>query len=1108
MSISSRQSELFTAENWQVLYQAFTSINFNASDPATINAALQQYIRVNYPEDFNDWIASSEFVAIIDLLSWLAGNLAFKTDLSVRENFADTAEARSSILRLARFLSYNPSRNQPAVGLVKVVAIATNDDVTDSFGNNLINQTILWGDPDNENWLDQSTCILNNAFAQTNPFGLPLKTGYVNTTSAQVYRVNSYVSQTNLGYSTYVGGSSMSFEVCDADFDGNGNIFERAPDPQAAFHLLYLNDGLGANSTETGFFMMFKQGQTTSQLFGIASPVENQTIDITDNGVNQNDVWVQTIDQNGLVSVNWTKVPSVLSANITYNALPASQRNIFSVISRDNDAVTIRFSDGRFGNAPYGNIQVTYRVSNGLAYTIKPQEMSQIVQTFSFYNSTGALKTISLTFALQESVSNAAPAETIEQIRSRMTSVYATQNRMVSGEDYNTFPLSTNLAIKVKALNRVYSGQSRYIDLNDPTGTYQDLSIFADDGIYFNQAFNAYREITLTPNLTSAQIIGSSLQPMLSAQSVNDAVRDIYLRSIQAGLLPLAVTPNVWNQSSASLYTSTGYFQSSNVLLQPGCMLQVTPATGLPYWVGLVSIVATSTATSSPYRGSAGPVTLTQTIPDQSVISTILPAFLPELPSSLVSTMQGMITNRLSFALGWDCLTNNGSWVILPSQVLATNALINNPLTASNSVIPVATMDFLTAIYRIRVIGLRSVFESLSTVEWFDDGIRAIDMDTGAAGLDTVSIMRFNTNINDPFMRALPRSYDLAVGSIYTYADGTPEPRRTQVKLVDSNGDGFPDDPDTFFRIAPYASVPSLLFWSTTSAPYVTPLYGVVIFANDTQMNATTDLATGTVAFVLAGVGSITYSQTFWVFTAGVWIQDINDTYSFAEGRGPNVGNSLIIGNDTVEGDFLNFHWKHYAPSDHRIDPAQTNLHDIFVLTYSYDLAVRQWIANGAAPALMPMPPTEFDLRVAFASMNDFRMFSDGIVWRPVRYKMLFGQASDPELQVQFKVVRLPNASTSDNEIKTAIINAINAYFVADNWDFGDTFYFTELAAYIHQQLAGQIGSIVPVPLSADGQFGDSFEVACRADEIFISTAQVSDIVIIASNTPAALRLR
>ena len=71
------------------------------------------YIRLNYPEDFNDWIESSEFVALVDLLAYLGQSLAFRMDLNTRENFLDTATRRESIFRLARMLNYQPQRCIP-----------------------------------------------------------------------------------------------------------------------------------------------------------------------------------------------------------------------------------------------------------------------------------------------------------------------------------------------------------------------------------------------------------------------------------------------------------------------------------------------------------------------------------------------------------------------------------------------------------------------------------------------------------------------------------------------------------------------------------------------------------------------------------------------------------------------------------------------------------------------------------------------------------------------------------------------------------------------------------------------------------------------------------
>ena len=77
------------------------------------------------------------------------------------------------------------------------------------------------------------------------------------------------------------------------------------------------------------------------------------------------------------------------------------------------------------------------------------------------------------------------------------------------------------------------------------------------------------------------------------------------------------------------------------------------------------------------------------------------------------------------------------------------------------------------------------------------------------------------------------------------------------------------------------------------------------------------------------------------------------------------------------------------------------------------------------------------------------------------------------------------------------MIAAINEFFALDNWDFGDSFYFTELAAYIHNQLAPDLLTVVIVPNQAGQTFGSLFQIACAADEIFISGATVDDVSII-----------
>jgi hypothetical protein len=118
----------------------------------------------------------------------------------------------------------------------------------------------------------------------------------------------------------------------------------------------------------------------------------------------------------------------------------------------------------------------------------------------------------------------------------------------------------------------------------------------------------------------------------------------------------------------------------------------------------------------------------------------------------------------------------------------------------------------------------------------------------------------------------------------------------------------------------------------------------------------------------------------------------------------------------------------------------------------------------------------------------------------------LFGSKANSELQATFKVVRAENSRISNSEIKTRVIDIINEYFDIENWDFGDTFYFSELGAYLHQELSQDIGSVVIVPKTSSQSFGELFQIICNTNEIFISSATVNDVEIIDSVTATQLQ--
>jgi hypothetical protein len=133
-------------------------------------------------------------------------------------------------------------------------------------------------------------------------------------------------------------------------------------------------------------------------------------------------------------------------------------------------------------------------------------------------------------------------------------------------------------------------------------------------------------------------------------------------------------------------------------------------------------------------------------------------------------------------------------------------------------------------------------------------------------------------------------------------------------------------------------------------------------------------------------------------------------------------------------------------------------------------------------------------------------MISDNVILNSVVFKPLFGIKATPELRATLKVVRSSNSAVSVSEIKSRMVAAVNEYFTIDKWDFGLTFYFSELAAYLHRELGDIISTVVLVPQDPLKSFGDLYEIRCAADEIFVNAATVNDIEVIDALTASELR--
>jgi hypothetical protein len=118
----------------------------------------------------------------------------------------------------------------------------------------------------------------------------------------------------------------------------------------------------------------------------------------------------------------------------------------------------------------------------------------------------------------------------------------------------------------------------------------------------------------------------------------------------------------------------------------------------------------------------------------------------------------------------------------------------------------------------------------------------------------------------------------------------------------------------------------------------------------------------------------------------------------------------------------------------------------------------------------------------------------------------LFGEQADQRLRAKFRVIKSATSSFSEERIKQEIVSVINTYFDISGWDFGDTFYATELISLIHQRLGPQISSVVIVPTYSVNSFGSLFTIESGFDEILQSAASFDDIEIVDAFTPSVLR--
>lgn len=1128
MATSSRQSALFGLNDWKTIYQTFQQADFRSYDYETLRKAFVDYLRVYYPETFNDYTESSEYIALLDVIAFMGQGLAFRGDLNARENFIDTAERRDSVIKLANLVSYTPKRNLAGQGYLKVTSISTTQNITDINGTNLSNITVLWNDPANPNWLEQMNTIWNATLINTQKIGRPGNVQDILGVTTSEYAIQIAPNALPIvPFTSAVNGQSMNFELCSVTSVDQDYIYELPPAPNQRFNMLYRNDKLGFGSPETGFFFYFKQGTLTNYDFTLQQQISNQNIDIGDiQGVNNTDTWLYQLNQNGVRTL-WKKVDNIYADAYLQNE--SSMRKIYSVNSGFNDTVSYVFGDGVFSEIPVGNFRAYVRASNALTYTIEPNEMSNISVAFTYIDRTGKAQTLTVGLTLPLSVNNAQARETLANIKQRAPTRYYTQNRMVNGEDYNNFPYTLySSIIKSKAINRSSVGVSKNLDLLDPTGKYSSTNSFGSDGAIYQSDAEGFLALTINNTSDIISFFTNDLASVLSLNKANQYYIQNYPRYTVTSLNNPTTPANqivYWKTSTVDTSTETGYFYtktgalnipisigtfaSTNVkYITTGALMKFLAPTGMYFdsqnrlksgipgpgdsttmWATVLNVVGDgSNNGEGSFANGTGPVKVNGYVPDGAILGTVIPVFDNIIPNTLIQEAIIRMELNQNFTLVFDnsLLINQQRWSI--AKFDNPNYFVKFTSTANGR-------------YTITYRALSYYFGSVADTRFTLNRNEIVyDPFSGKIVQDFINMLSINTQPNSNL--ALGKDYKVNIVGQTTMSDGYINDFEVEIAATDVNNRQIILDPDYFNEVTGYvnggSNIGVYVFFETVEDPINLSRKYIVPSENINYAYST-----------LTQIETVKYDfpegQVFYAYGEGVFYKSEQNPTSIVPNfvMTPQVQYSVMPGRQG-----LNFQYRHNSNNTNRIDPVTTNIIDLYVVTQSYYTAYQNYIQDTTGTIPEPSRPTMNELNQDYGQVQNYKMLSDSVILNSVVFKPLFGPKADSALRGTIKVVKSSTTTASDSEIRSAVLSAMNNYFNVNNWDFGDTFFFSELSAYLHAECGELISSAVLVSNDPEKPFGDLYEIKCLPYEIFVNAATSDDVLVVPALTPAELQVR
>jgi hypothetical protein len=436
------------------------NIKYTSRDFASIKEDLVNYAKRYYPDSYKDFTNASFGSMVLDTVAYVGDVLSYYVDYSVNESFLDTAIEFENVRKHARSLGYDYSGIPSAYGIITAYILCpanaegTAPDLTFlptlkrgsvvSTGEGInftLTEDILFNSADNEfvaARFDQSTGA--TTYFAVRASGM-VQSGLLFSVDVTVDAVFERFKRIKVGDS--------SINDIQSVFDAEGNQYYEVDNlAQEVIFVETTNKDAATDGVRsilkpfvaTRRFVVQRDDTGTYLQFGFGSEEEDST---------------------GLTD------PSKIALNLHGKR----------TISDNSFDPTKLISTNKLGISPSNTtLTITYRSNSEIGSSVGSNAITRVVESDLLFDSVETLDATEVSFVSntleitnEEAITSVNTAITIEELKQRAIASYASQNRAVSKQDYES--LVYNMPAKFGAIKRANI-------VNDPSSTNRRLSLY------------------------------------------------------------------------------------------------------------------------------------------------------------------------------------------------------------------------------------------------------------------------------------------------------------------------------------------------------------------------------------------------------------------------------------------------------------------------------------------------------------------------------------------------------------------------------------------------------------------------------------------------------